>query len=129
MVMPATLNIVEHVGRTKNIPSNITSTVSVRPDRGITRVSKDTSIDDSGWKLALDMGIELEYASTGVIAVSPWIDDYGQGHSQQDAISNLLLSLVEFRESLEERRQQAQLSKELADVLEKLRILLVRDAL
>ena len=128
MVVPATLNRVEYVGWTENVPPIITTTVSVRPDRGITRVNKDTAIDDSGWKLALDLGIELEYTSTSVIAVSPWIDDYGQGHSQQDAIKNLLLSLVDFRESLEERRQQAQLSGELAETLEKLRILLVRDA-
>ena len=92
--------------------------------RGIDRVSKHTPIANTGWKLRFDLGVQLDYTEKTVIATSPWLDDYGVGDSVEDAKLNLLLSLVDLRESLERRDESAQLSDELIEMLSKLRELL-----
>ena len=107
-------------------PPLVAETVG-RPIKGVTRVNKETPIEQTGWKLVLDLGVHLEYNETNVVATSPWVDDYAVGGNEPEAVQNLLLSLVDFRESLERRNEKAQLSDELRDTLEKLRLLLVNE--
>ena len=94
---------------------------------GVTRIRSGTFIRDTGWKLALDIGVDLEYGRGFAVAVNRWIDEYGHGNTQQEAITDLLTSLVEFRESLERQSAESVLSEELVETLEKLRILLVQE--
>ena len=126
MVTAATINTIEYTEQTGPLAPMAPVALSGRPERGITRVSRDTIIDETGWKLALEMFVQLEYTPTGVVAVSPWVDDYAEGGSGQEAVKNLLCSLVDYRESLERRILTAQLSDELCATLEKLRMLLIR---
>lgn len=94
---------------------------------GTTWISKGTPIVGTAWRLAFDMIVEVEYTETAVIAASRQLDDYGVGPSVEEAIQNLLLSLVDFRESLERRViANAQLSDELSGALQNLRDLLER---
>ena len=127
MVMGATISIIDQISE-EHLEAPKTTGTSGRPEMGLTRVNRDTIIGDTGWKLALDMGVALEYASTYVIATNPWVDDYGQGDTEQEATDDLLSSLVDFRESLERQSQAAELSEVLVESLYKLRILLVRSA-
>lgn len=103
------------------------ATIGAQSIRGISRVNKGTPIADTGWKLGLDLGIQLDYSDTAVIASSSWLDDYGAGESAEAAIQNLLVSIVDYRESLERRvAANAQLSEELSSTLQRLQLLLVR---
>ena len=94
--------------------------------KGVTRVNSGTYIGHAGWRLALDIGVDLEYGHGFVFAVNRWIDEYGHGNTQQEAITDLLTSLVDFRESLERQSAENALSDELVETLKRLRILLVR---
>ena len=127
MVMEGTISIIDQIFE-EHLEAPSTTETSGRPEMGLTRVNKDTIIGDTGWKLALDMGVALEYALNYVIATNPWIDDYGQGDTEQEATNDLLSSLVDFRESLERQCQDVELSEALAESLYKLQILLVRSA-
>lgn len=94
--------------------------------RGVTRINSGTPVGHAGWRLALDLGVDLEYSRGFVVATNSWIDEYGHGNTQQEAITDLLTSLVDFRESLERQSGENVLSDELVEILERLRILLVR---
>ena len=104
--------------------TTIGSALSAR--MGFTRLNKGTLIGNSGWMLDLDLGVDLEAGETFAVASNSWIDEYGHGDTESDAIGDLLSSLGEFRESLERQRDYNILSEELNNSLEKLRILLVR---
>ena len=91
----------------------------------VARIRQGTIIGSSGWKLALDMEVELEYTGEYVIATNSWIDEYGHGDTREEAIEDLLISLVEFRDSLECQNQRSQLAEELLETLDKLNILLI----
>ena len=96
------------------------------PGRESARISAGTFIGDSEWKLALDLGVDLECTEKYVIATNSWLDEYGHGDTKQGAIEDLLVSLVDLYESLRRQKQESQLSDELVDALGKLNILLVR---
>lgn len=85
------------------------------------------AIGASGWHLALDLGVDLEYTDRYVIATSTWVDEYGCGDTKESAIADLLLSLLDLRQSLERQQRESQLSEELLDTLDKLTILLAAD--
>ena len=74
MVTAATINTIEYTEQTGPLAPMAPVALSGRPERGITRVSRDTIIDETGWKLALEMFVQLEYTPTGVVAVSPWVE-------------------------------------------------------
>ena len=105
-------------------PRNFDSKVTAR--MGFTRLNKGTLLGNSGWMLDLDLGVDLEAGDTFAVASNSWIDEYGHGDTEFDAITDLLNSLGEFRESLERQRDNNVLSEELNETLENLRMLLVR---
>ncbi len=82
------------------------------------------AIGAAGWHLALDLGVDLEYTDRYVIATSPWVDEYGYGDTKESAIADLLLSLLELRQSLERQQGESELSDELVATLSKLKVLL-----
>lgn len=96
-----------------------------RPISGLLRVNAETRIPGTPWKLAFDMGVKLEYGDNHVFAISPWIDEYGQGSTQEEAITDLLASLADFRESIERQSGSMNLADELSETLSNLRILLI----
>ena len=97
---------------------------SVGPRLGTLRVPELTPVLGTGWMLATDLRVDLEYGPSGVTAWSPAVDDYGHGGSSFEAVRNLLLSLVDFRESLERRNLEGNLSEELSHLLTILKVLL-----
>jgi hypothetical protein len=126
MVMAGTLTI--YTQPYQEPSSDVTTKSSASHiGQGVLRVNSGTYIGNAGWKLALDLGVDLEYGRGFVVAVNRWIDEYGHGNTQQEAITDLLTSLVDFRESLERQSNENVLSNELAEILERLRILLVRE--
>ena len=72
------------------------------------------------------MAVEWQLSDAYVIAVNPWVDEYGHGDSEQEAREDLLMSLAEFRESLERQEVLGGLSDELIEILTKLRGLLAQ---
>lgn len=90
-------------------------------------VTAAAAIGASGWRLARDLAIDLEYADGYVIAVSSEVDEYGYGDTKEQAIADLLLSLLDLRQSLERQQRESRLSEELVATLAKLNILLVAD--
>ena len=126
MTTAFTVNVVQgSQGTGQNVPL-MTAGIRSTHYSGITRLPEGTRIVGTGWILAFDLGIDLEFTENSVIAASPWIDDYAQGANQSHAVQNLLISLAEYRESLERRAQRAVLSDELTDTLWKLQSLLVK---
>ena len=95
--------------------------------RGVDRVRSGEPIGASGWHLALDLGVDLEYTDGYVIATSTWVDEYGYGDTKESAIADLLLSLLELRQSLERQKGESELSDELVATLSKLKVLLTAD--
>ena len=85
------------------------------------------AIGASGWQLAQELAVDLEYADGYVIATSPWVDEYGYGDTKESALADLLLSLLELRQSLERQKGESQLSDELLATLDNLNILLTAD--
>ena len=90
---------------------------------GTGRINQGTPVKDTNLLLAVDLGISLEFTASGVIATALWIDDYAFGQNQPEAEANLLSSLLEFRDSLEHRSTQAELSDELMRTKEMLQSL------
>ena len=60
---------------------------------------------DGGWELAGDLVVEIQTSGEEVLAVAHQltIEEYGAGASLKEAVQDLLISLSEYRESLEER--------------------------
>ena len=119
-----TTNTAELVRGTGGIATVDSVETSVGPRSWTLRIPQDTPVQGTGWMLATDLRVDLEYGPSGVTAWSPAVDDYGHGASSSEAVHNLLLSLVDFRESLERRNLEGNLSEELSDLLSTLRILL-----
>ena len=80
-------------------------------ESSFTTLPKGTAAVSSGWRLAQDIGVEVTYGETGVIVSFPLLDEYGIGREHDSAVQDLLLSLVEYRQSLTGRR--ARLAEEL----------------
>lgn len=85
------------------------------------------AIGASGWHLARALAVELEYADGYAIATSPWVDEYGYGDTKESALADLLLSLLDLRQSLERQKGERELSAELLATRDKLNILLTAD--
>lgn len=119
-----TTNTAELVHGTGIMATVNSAETSVGPSSGTLRIPQYTPVQGTGWMLATDLRVDLEYGPSGVTAWSPSIDDYGHGASSVEAVRNLLLSLADFRESLERRNLEGNLSEELSDLLSTLRILL-----
>ena len=60
---------------------------------------------DGGWELAGDLVAEIRTSGEEVLAVAHQltIEEYGAGASLEGAVQDLLTSLSEYREALEER--------------------------
>lgn len=76
---------------------------------------------DGSWELAGDLVVEIQTSGDEVLAVAHQlaIEEYGAGPSLEEAVQDLLTSLSEYRESLEER--EAKLSAPAVADLAKLR--------
>ncbi len=93
--------------------------------KAVAKVAAGATIGASGWKLALDLGVDLEYTDRYVIAANSWVDEYGCGDTKESAIADLLTSLLDLRQSLERQKRESILAEETRDLLAKLTILLV----
>ena len=89
----------------------------------VEKVAAGAPIGASGWKLALDLGVDLEYTDRYVIAANSWVDEYGCGDTKESAIADLLTSLLDLRQSLERQKRESVLAEETRDILAKLTIL------
>ena len=94
------------------------------PHKEVVLIPAAAAIGASGWHLARDLAVDLEYADGYVIATSPWVDEYGYGDTKESALADLLLSLLELRQSLERQKGESQLSAELLATRDNLNILL-----
>ena len=76
---------------------------------------------DGDWELTADLVVEIQASGEEVLAVSHHltVEEYGEGASVEEAVQDLLTSLSEYRESLEER--EARLGVSAAADLAKLR--------
>lgn len=74
------------------------------PDKDLHVIPSDCSWDD-GWELAGDLVVEVQASGEEVLAVAHHltVEEYGVGASLEEAVHDLLTSLSEYRESLEER--------------------------
>ena len=127
MTMANTVNEVQGVGGTATWIDLITHETKASIHGGATRIRQGTRIAGTNWVLAFDLGIDLEFTERSVVAASPWVNDYGQGPNQFEATQDLLASLADYRESLERRAQQGNLSDDLGETLSRLQILLVTE--
>ena len=105
-------------------PSNL---YADRPDldKVLHVIPSDCSWDDD-WELTADLVVEIQTSGEEVLAVSHHltVEEYGEGASVAEAIQDLLASLSEYRESLEER--EARLGASAAADLAELRGILRR---
>lgn len=97
------------------------------PHKEVELIPAAAAIGASGWHLTRELAVDLEYADGYVIATSAWGDEYGYGDTKESALADLLLSLLELRQSLERQKGESQLSAELLATLDKLNILLTAD--
>lgn len=76
---------------------------------------------DGDWELTADLVVEIQASGEEVLAVSHHltVEEYGEGPTVAEAVQDLLTSLSEYRESLEER--EARLGASAAADLAKLR--------
>ena len=63
-----------------------------------------TFVPGTKWRLTEDLLVTFHTSELwGVVASDVWIEEYGHGKTKEDAVLDLLLSMVELRESLERR--------------------------
>ena len=94
------------------------------PYKEVALIPAAAAIGTSGWQLNRPLAVELEYADGYVIATSTEVDEYGYGDTKESALADLLLSLLDLRQSLERQKGESELSDELLATLDKLNILL-----
>ncbi len=102
-------------------PSNVYADWHENPDAGreLHVIPSDCSWDDD-WELTGDLVVEVQTSGEEVLAVTHLTtEEYGAGASLEEAVQDLLTSLSEYRESLEER--EARLGAPAAADLFKLR--------
>ena len=60
---------------------------------------------DGNWELAGDLVVEVQTCQEEVLAIAHQltVEEYGAGASLEEAVRDLLTSLLDYRESLEER--------------------------
>ena len=63
---------------------------------------------DGDWELAGDLAVEIQTSEQEVLAIAHQltVEEYGAGASLEEAVRDLLTSLSEYRESLEEREDR-----------------------
>ena len=63
---------------------------------------------DGDWELAGDLVVEVQTYREEVLAIAHelTVEEYGAGASLEEAVQDLLTSLSEYRESLEEREDR-----------------------
>ncbi len=63
---------------------------------------------DCDWELAGDLAVEIQTSEQEVLAIAHQltVEEYGAGASLEEAVWDLLTSLSEYRESLEEREER-----------------------
>ena len=63
---------------------------------------------DGDWELAVDLAVEIQTCEQEVLAIAHQltVEEYGAGASLEEAVRDLLTSLSEYRESLEEREEK-----------------------
>ena len=95
------------------------------PDRALHVIPSDCSWDGD-WELAGDLVVEVQTYREEVLAIAHelTVEEYGAGASLEEAVQDLLTSLSEYREVLEER--EAGLGVPAAADLAKLRKILRR---
>ena len=94
------------------------------PHKEVELIPAAAAIGASGGQLARALAVDLEYADGYVIATSTEGDEYGYGDTKESALADLLLSLLDLRQSLERQKGESQLSAELLATRDKLNILL-----
>ena len=68
------------------------------------KVPAGTVIPSTKWKLAEDLYVDFHATEDGaVVALTQKIDEYGDGKTREKALYDLLLTLVDLRDSLERR--------------------------
>ena len=122
--MAATVNTVELMHGTAGHGASSSVETPARPESGISRIPEDTPVPGTTWRLATELRVDLDYSPLGVTAWSPIVDDYGYGADETQAVYDLLLSLVDFRDSLDRRSAEGNLSEELTGLLSTLNALL-----
>lgn len=73
---------------------------------GIAPIPKGTVIGDGFWRLGLDLIVEIRREGSNIVAIDHSVDEYGVGKSSEEALADLLLSLVDYRLSLEKRENR-----------------------
>ena len=108
-------------------PSNVYADLPKGPDPDKERhvIAADCSWDGY-WELAGDLVVEVQTCQEEVLAIAHQltVEEYGAGASLEEAVRDLLTSLSDYRESLEER--EARLSPPTVADLAKLRSIIRR---
>jgi hypothetical protein len=73
---------------------------------GIATIHKGTLIGGGPWKTGLDSVAELRREGSKIVAMYYNVDEYGIGDSSEEALADLLVSLVDYRASLEKRENR-----------------------
>jgi len=115
---PPTTEIVKHEVEVSGTDETFSVQVS------IASIPKETIIGSGPWKTRLDSVAEVKLEGSSIVAMRYDVDEYGIGQSTREALADLLVSLVDYRLSLEKREKKLA-AKEQAD-LALLRVLLER---
>lgn len=99
-VLPPRSETVEH--KVETLPTPEPSSVEV----GIDVIPRGTLVAGGPWKITLDVVVELRREGADVVAIYHEVDEYGTGKTHEEAMTDLLLSLVDYRESLEKREKR-----------------------
>ncbi len=90
-------------------PSNFYADLPKAPDsnKDLHVIPSDCSWDGD-WELAGDLVVEVQTYREEVLAIAHelTVEEYGAGASLEEAVQDLLTSLSEYRESLEEREDR-----------------------
>jgi hypothetical protein len=70
---------------------------------GIALVPQGTPVGRESWEIKQDLVTELRLEGSNYIALSHDVSEYGIGETEQDALSDLVTSLADYRASLEKR--------------------------
>jgi len=70
---------------------------------GVSVVPQETPVGVESWKMKQDLVVELRIEGARFIALYHEVSEYGIGETEQDALSDLLTSLADYRLSLERR--------------------------
>lgn len=73
---------------------------------GIVQIPKDTIIGGGPWKIKLDSVAELRREGSDIVVIHYDVDEYGIGKTPEEAVADLLVSLVDYRASLEKREKR-----------------------